>query len=220
MTAQLPLPLPAREALGREDYLVTAATAPVLAALDAWPRWPGGKALLTGPAGAGKSHLARVWAVKAGAQVISAVDVAEPLVPTLASGPLAVEDMEVAATRDGAGPALFHLHNLMAQSGVPLLMTAREGPASWLGALPDLASRAAQALRVPLPPPDDALLGALAVKQFADRGLAPDPKVIAWLLARTERSAEAIRAAVARLDAAALAAKRPITVPLARATLG
>ncbi|MGR3540614.1 MAG: HdaA/DnaA family protein [Hasllibacter sp.] len=219
MSAQLPLPLPAREALGREDYLVTDATAPVLAALDGWPRWPGGKALLTGPAGAGKSHLARVWAAGAGARVVVAATVTVAAAPDLAARPLAVEDVDRAAGRDAAGPALFHLHNLMAETGTPLLMTARGGPGEWRGALPDLASRAAQALRVPLPPPDDRLLAALAAKQFADRGLAPDPKVIAWLTTHTERSPAAIRAAVARLDAAALAGKRPVTVPLARATL-
>lgn len=217
MSEQLPLPLPAREALGREDYLVTDRTAPVLGALDGWRRWPGAKALLIGAPGAGKSHLARVWAVAAGARVVPADEVTEEAAPRLAEGPLAVEDLDRAA---GAGTALFHLHNLMAQAGTPLLMTARTTPRAWPGALPDLASRAAQALAIPLPPPDDALLVALAAKQFADRGLTPDPRVLAWLTTHTERSAAAIRAAVARLDAAALAAKRPITVPLARETLG
>ncbi|PRY94500.1 hypothetical protein BCF33_0091 [Hasllibacter halocynthiae] len=216
MTEQLPLPLPAREALGREDYLVTEATAPVLAALDGWRGWPGAKALLIGAPGAGKSHLARVWAASSGALVVPAAEVTEEAAPRLAAGPLAVEDLDRAPR---AGTALFHLHNLMAQAGAPLLMTARGAPGIWAGALPDLASRAAQALAIPLPPPDDALLAALAAKQFADRGVAPDPRVLAWLTTHTERSAEAIRAAVARLDAAALAAKRPITVPLARETL-
>jgi len=43
--------------------------------------------------------------------------------------------------------------------------------------------------------------------------------VIAYLVARIERSFAAARAAVAALDAAALAEKRPITAPFARRVL-
>ena len=65
-------------------------------------------------------------------------------------------------------------------------------------------------------PPDDALLGALLVKLFSDRQLSVGEDVVAYLLPRLERSFEAARRVVARLDRAALAGQRPITVPLAR----
>jgi chromosomal replication initiation ATPase DnaA len=32
----------------------------------AWPAWPGPLTLIEGPAGVGKSHLARIWAERAG----------------------------------------------------------------------------------------------------------------------------------------------------------
>jgi chromosomal replication initiation ATPase DnaA len=68
--------------------------------------------------------------------------------------------------------------------------------------------------------PDDALLGAVLVKLFADRQLQVGPDLILWLLHRIERSFAGAREAVARLDAAALERKRPVTVPLARDVLG
>jgi chromosomal replication initiation ATPase DnaA len=58
------------------------------------------------------------------------------------------------------------------------------------------------------------------VKLFADRQLKIDDGVLAFLLARMERSFDAARRAVAALDAAALAERRNITVPLAREVLG
>ena len=52
-----------------------------------------------------------------------------------------------------------------------MLLTARRPVAGWPLGLPDLASRLRAAPAVAIGPPDDALLGALLVKLFADRQL-------------------------------------------------
>jgi chromosomal replication initiation ATPase DnaA len=69
-------------------------------------------------------------------------------------------------------------------------------------------------LAFPLWAPDDALLMGLAVKLFADRQLAVPESVVAHMIRSLERSPEAIRDFIARADAAALAAKRPINTSL------
>ena len=66
-----------------------------------------------------------------------------------------------------------------------------------------------------LDPPDDALLRAVMVKLFADRQLAVDESLIAYLAARIERSFAGARAAVDDLDREALRQKRPVTRALA-----
>ena len=68
-------------------------------------------------------------------------------------------------------------------------------------------------------PPDDDLLGAILVKLFADRQVRVGTDVIRFLVTHMERSFDAARRLVADLDAAALAARRRITVPLARRVL-
>lgn len=82
-------------------------------------------------------------------------------------------------------------------------------------ALPDLASRLGAFAVARLEPPDDALLSAVLVKLFADRQIAVDPDLIAYLLARMERSFAAAEALVVRLDRAGLARRRPVTARLA-----
>jgi chromosomal replication initiation ATPase DnaA len=72
---------------------------------------------------------------------------------------------------------------------------------------------------VAVEPPDDALIGAVLLKLFADRQLAIGEDVVAFLLRHMERSFAAARRVVDRLDHAGLAEQRPITVPLARAVL-
>jgi chromosomal replication initiation ATPase DnaA len=86
--------------------------------------------------------------------------------------------------------------------------------------LPDLTSRLATVPVVTIGAPDDALLAALMVKLFADRQVRIGQDVPAYVLPRLERSFAAVRVAVDALDRAALSQGRPITVPLARETLG
>jgi chromosomal replication initiation ATPase DnaA len=85
-----------------------------------------------------------------------------------------------------------------------------------MAALPDLASRLRAVPVAKLAAPDDALIGAVLVKLFADRQLAVDQDVIAYLLPRMERSLGNARAMVAQIDDVALAARRPVTRDLRR----
>ena len=63
-----------------------------------------------------------------------------------------------------------------------MLITARTAPATWRIELPDLASRLRALPVVALEPPDDALLRAVMVKLFADRQLAVDESLVAYLV--------------------------------------
>jgi chromosomal replication initiation ATPase DnaA len=118
-----------------------------------------------------------------------------------------------------AETALFHLHNLMAQAGGLLLITAAAPPRDWGLGLPDLASRMQGAALARLDPPDDALLSAVLAKLFADRQIAISPALIPYLVARMDRSMAAARDLVARLDAAALARGQAVTRALAATVL-
>jgi chromosomal replication initiation ATPase DnaA len=68
--------------------------------------------------------------------------------------------------------------------------------------------------------PDDALLEAVMIKMFADRQLTVAPEVVAYALRHIDRSFAAMRALVAKADAAALAGQRAVTVPLVKSLLG
>lgn len=220
MIRQLPLDLPLREARGRGDFFVSPANALALAALDDWRHWPDAKAVLCGPAGSGKTHLAAVWAAETGATVLGAGDLPGADLPALvAGGAVVVEDAEGIGGQDLAERALFHLHNMLAEVGAPMLVTARLPPRDWGIVLPDLETRLVAAPLIRLEPPDDALLSAVLLKLFADRQLTPAPGVIDWLMLRMPRSLQAAGTIVAALDARSLADRRPVTVALARIVL-
>jgi len=212
---QLALDLPHAESFRRDDFLETAANAAALALVEHWPDWPDTSAAIIGPAGSGKSHLAAIWAERAGARIVAAGALRASAVPAaLATGAVAIEDVEAGRVEE---PALFHLLNLARQEGAFLLLTARERFDAF--SLADLASRLRAIPVVELAPPDDALLAAVLVKLFADRQIAVDEGVISYLIPRMERSLAAASLLVARLDAAALSHGRAVTRALASEVL-
>jgi chromosomal replication initiation ATPase DnaA len=211
MATQLNFDLPARTALGREDFFVAPSNALAVALLDAWATWPNGKLVLTGPEGSGKTHLVHVWADRMGAQIIRAADLTEDMVPALASAPVAVEDIPQITQDPQAQTALFHLHNLALAEGNPILLTGRSDPNHWALTLPDLQSRLAGTQTATLNAPDDALLAAVLAKLFSDRQIVPKPDVIPFLVKRMERSFEAANRIVAHLDHAALTEKKDLS---------
>jgi len=213
---QLILDLGHRPALGEADFLVAPCNEAAIQWLDRWPNWPAPALTLYGPPGCGKTHLARVFAARSHAPIIEAASLATPAVPALLGGAPAcvVDDADHAAAEP-----LLHLFNLVAERRGTMLLTAREPATRWPGLLPDLRSRLAAAPTVAVAAPDDALLGALLVKLFADRQLAVSQEVVLFLVRHMERSFEAARRLVADLDAAALRDHRGITVPLARQVL-
>ena len=219
MATQVGFDRPARAALGRGDFMVAPSNAVALAMVENWHKWPLHKLVLTGPPGAGKTHLAHVWADATGAQIVAASTLAQADIEALARTPLAIEDVDAIATDDAAQTALFHLHNLMGAAALPLLMTGQAAPRHWALSLPDLQSRVDAAGHARLDAPDDTLLAAVLAKLFADRQLIPKPDVIPYLLTHMDRSFAAARNVVTALDASSLAQKRAVTRALAAQVL-
>ncbi len=202
---QLPFELPFRTAQGRGDFFVSPANAAALACIDSWPNWPQGKYLCIGPKGSGKSHLAQIWQDTAGAFAADMTTLPQD------GAAVVVEDLDQYAGNPDAEAYLFHLFNHLTHTGGTVLFTAKTAPQQAGFQLPDLVSRLQTVPAIAIDHPDDALLGAVLTKHFADRQLTPGPQVMDYLLRHMERSFAGAATVVARLDAKALARKRPIT---------
>jgi chromosomal replication initiation ATPase DnaA len=222
MTGQLAFDLPLRAALGRGDFFVAPSNAAAVAAVEGWRDWPGGRLLLLGAGGAGKSHLVQVWRglVPGGAAEVAAAGLPAADLPALAAaGAVAVESAEAVAGDRAAEAALLHLHNMLGEAQGRLLLTAARSVADWGVALPDLESRMRALPLARIGAPCDALLAAVMVKLFADRQVRVAPAVIAYFAARMERSLSAAAGLVARADALALARGGAVTLSVAREAL-
>ena len=216
MSGQLTFDLPLTQAWQRDAFLVTPATATALAAIDSWKTWNGGRLLLVGPSGAGKTHLAHIWADMAQALWVKPADLPAQLPQIAPNARVILDDAQDVAGR--AEEALFHLYNRLGPQG-RLLLTSHMAPRDWGLTLPDLLSRLQAMPIARLEPPDDALLAGVLVKLFADRQITAEARLIPYLLARMERSIAAAQALVMALDAKSLATHRPVTRALAAEVL-
>src|SRR5471030_1338820 len=156
---QLALALDHSESFAREDFLTGPSNAAAFNLIERWPDWPDRALLLVGPEGAGKSHLAAIWAQKAGARLVAARALENVSLPgMLATGALVVEDLAAGRYDERA---LFHLLKLVREETASLLITARLPPATAVIELNDLASRVRSLSVVHLAAPDDPLLRAV-----------------------------------------------------------
>ena len=115
------------------------------------------------------------------------------------TGRLAIEDVDAGGATEPER-LVFHLLNQARETKGQLLITTRQPPGDLDIALPDLRSRLRALPVAMIQPIDDALLSGLLVKLFSDRQLAIDPGVIKYLLRHMERSADAARTIVQRID--------------------
>lgn len=213
---QLILDLAHRPALGVEDFLISGSNQAAAGMIDRWPDWPHWAVVVVAPAGAGKTHLANVWRLRSAAARLEAATLGESDVAR-AHGAILVEDLHAGI---GNQRSLFHLLNLAREHKLSMLLTSRAAPGELDVELPDLRSRLRALPLVSISPPDETLLKAVLVKQFADRQLAVEPSVVNYIALHMEQSMEAAAAIVEAVDRKAMASHRKVTRALAAEILG
>lgn len=189
----LPLDWPPQEA--EDSFIVTPSNEHAVRHIERPGTWPVAATLLVGPRKSGRSLLGRMFAQRSGGRII--------------------DDADRRDERD-----LFNAWNEAQGTRAPLLMIADAPPPVWRVTLPDLASRLSATSVVEIGAPDEELIGALLERLLARRGLPLSPEVVAYLVPRAPRSHATVIALADALDAASLARKRGVTVPLARDVLG
>jgi len=192
------------------------------------PDEPGSHVFLHGGEGSGKTHLLNALCHETRERGGRAFYLALKRLPTDAIESLqglekldlvCVDDLHVIAGIDAWEEALFHCFNRIREANGRLLISSRK-PLSELDiGLPDLASRLAWGLRLPLIPLEDHDKLKVISMQSDALGFSLSEEVQQYLLKHHERSMSALIQTVENLHQAALITKRRITVPLAREVL-
>jgi DnaA family protein len=247
VSAQLPLTLrwPAQQSF---DMFVPGDSGSALAAVRAAAQGDTPWVFLAGPPGSGKSHLllaacAFASAHRRSAQYLSlakkgsdsifreTVKKPESVGQKMESDPfftirdlggsdlLALDDVHAIAGQRDAEHALFDLYNRCKMEKSTLLFAAVAPPAQLGLGLPDLLSRLAGCTQALLKPLDDTARRHAVRQRAQARGLDLDDNVLDWLFAHTARDLGSLSALLERIDRAALAAQRRVTVPFLRRLL-
>lgn len=176
------------------DIILSDSNAHVARHFDRWATWPVMAVLLTGPRKSGRSRFAAHFALRTGGRMIDKAE-SQP------------EEQ------------IFHAWNAAQERHKPLVIIADAPPPVWQIRLPDLASRIAATPVLALGDPDDALIAQLIERQLGRRGLAVQPDLLAFVLARVERDYVAVHRVIDALDEIALTRRTRLSVPLARDAL-
>ena len=226
---QLPLALQLAREATFETYLAEADNAGVAAHVRAVATGERRDAIwLAGGIGVGKTHLLQAACTAAGAAGRRAIYVPLGRHSELSPGLLGDLDAldlvaldavdSVARNRDWE-TALFGVLTPRSAETASLLFASRDVPAKVAFDLPDLASRAAGMIVYRLVGlSDEAQIGAL-LRHAEQRGVGLDRAAAEFLAHRVARDMSTLCHWLDRLDAASLAAKRQITIPLIRAVL-
>ena len=216
---QMALDLPTRTLFGRQDFFVAPCNREAVTLIDGIPNGFSG-ALIYGPHGSGKTHLAHLFADKAfrmsgknavfkTSQDLREADVGE----IFQTSPYVV--IENAGVNDDE-TALFHLLNGARDAGGFVLLTSETPYTRWDVTLPDLRSRLSALPVVGLGLPDDTVMRAVTLKLFADRQLDVSPDAVDYILKNVDRSFSAVCSLVDAADKLSLAEKKQISIPLLR----
>jgi len=224
---QIPLPLmPRRD--GRFEDFVAGPNKTVVEALKQVPGEPGSNLFLYGAEGSGKTHLLNALCHEMREHQGRAFYLAMKRLPKDAITSLqgletldlvCVDDLHVIAGDKAWEEALFHCFNRIREAGGRLVVSSHVRLSAMNIDLPDLASRLAWGLRLPLLPLEDEDKLAVIDLHCSALGTHLPQDVQHYLLKRQDRNLPALIRTVEKLHQAALTNKRRITVPLAREVL-
>jgi DnaA family protein len=183
---------------------------------------------LSGPEGAGKTHLSIAACQEAGERravylplASLGAERAEDAFAGLEGADLAcIDDVHAIGGHRGAEVALFDAYNRCRAAGTAMLFAGRNPPGQLPLVLPDLASRLSACTRFALRPLDESARREVLRQRARSRGFEIDDAVLDFLFRRHARDLGTLLALLDRVDRESLAAQRRVTVPFLRRVMG
>lgn len=190
---------------------------------------PSSSVYLTGPEGAGRSHLLQALCLEAeaGGQMALCLSMAElmKMTPQVLDDLgqwhlICLDDIHLLAGNQPWEQALFSFFNWAADTRTRLCFSAGNVPASAGFHLPDLTSRLSASLLIRLQLPEDEDLNRILQQRARALGLDMQDEVARYLLLRAPRAVGHLLALLDQLDEVSLQAQRRLTVPFVKQVLG
>ena len=200
----------------KENFFVSNSNLEAFEILNNWPKWIKKFINLYGEKYSGKSHLARIFESKSTCLNISEKDFTEEiLIKFKTKQSLIIEDYQNNISEN----LLYSLVNTVEQENKYLLITSEKPINEFNYKLNDLVSRLNNFLYIKLGAPDDELIYALIVKNFSDRQITIDKKLIDYIIKRIDRSYESIFIFISKVDQLSLQKGKPINLEVIKKVL-
>ena len=190
-----------------EDFYVSGSNYYAFKLINSWPKWEKNFLNICGEKYSGKSHLANIFLKKFKGIKINALSIKNKNLQELKIYEnIILDNFDLNIDEN----LIYSLFNIIDQDNKYLIINS-EIPINEINfKLNDLRSRAKNCLIAKIDKPDDELIFALILKNFSDRQIVIDKKLIDFIIKRIDRSYGKIFEFIYKIDELSLKKKKPI----------
>ena len=203
------------KSLNANDFFVSRSNYYAYELINSWPKWEKKIVNICGEKYSGKSHLSNIFIQKFKGRIIYANTVNNETLNSLKTYEnIVLENFSKSVNEN----LIYSLFNLMDQDNKYLVINSQIPINEIDFKLDDLKSRLKNCLVAKIQNPDDEMIYALIVKNFADRQILLDKKLIDFIIKRIDRSYGKIFEFIYKIDEISLK-KKSINLNIIKETL-
>ena len=204
---QLLLRLDHKITFNEHDFYLSKSNTQAFNLVNKWPDWDKKILNISGEKFSGKSHLANIFKFKSKAFYINGGKINNSIFKTIKLyESIIIDDFEECKEEK----ILYSIFNLIDQDNKYMLINSVRPINEIKYNLPDLSSRSKNCLYAEIENPDDELLFAIILKNFSDRQIKIEKKIINFIISRIDRSYRKIDEFIYKIDELSLKKKKPI----------
>ncbi len=191
------------------DFYLSKSNSNAFNLINRWPDWDKKILNISGEKFSGKSHLANIFKLKSKAFLIKGNEIDNSIFKSIKlHESIIIDDFEECNQEE----MLYSIFNLIDQDSKYLLINSLKPINEIKYRLPDLTSRSKNCLYAVIENPDDELLFAIILKNFSDRQIKIEKKIINFIISRIDRSYRKIDEFIYKIDELSLKKKKPINL--------
>ena len=198
------------------DYYVSKSNFFAFSLIDKWPKWEKKILNIYGEKFSGKTHLANIFKSKTNALFIKENEINDEFLKKIKLYESIIIDGFSNTISENLTYSFF---NLIDQDNKYLLINSEIPINEFDFKLPDLSSRSKNLLTARIENPDDELIFAIILKNFSDRQIKMEKKIIEFIVNRIDRSYRKIYEFIYKIDELSLKKKKPINLKTIREIL-
>ena len=206
---QLLLELDYKTNFNEHDFYLSKSNQKAFNLVNSWPDWNKKILNISGEKFSGKSHLANIFKLKSKAFLVKGDEINNSTFKRLKLyESVIIDDFENCKEEK----ILYSIFNLIDQDSKYMLINSLKPINEIKFNLSDLTSRSKNCIYAEIENPDDELLFAIILKNFSDRQIKIEKKIINFIISRIDRSYRKIDEFIYKIDELSLKKKKPINL--------
>ena len=214
--SQLTFKFPFKTNYFEEDFYVSSNNFDAYKLIENWPKWPSRYVNIYGPSGCGKTHLANIFNKKINSFLVKASELNDNTLPFIKLKQCLIIDDYHGNIEE---KLFYSLLNQCHQSNQYIIVNTLKPIKSFEIKLNDLKSRFENFIYTGIDLPTDDLIRVILTKNFSDKQVKIDAKLLEYILKNIHRSYEDIFDLIDKLDNLSLSTGKSININLIKKVL-